>query len=192
MINLLPLEMQRGNRAARLNLKLRSYIFILLATLIAVLGIYGAGYYLTLQNRSTAEAQLQQHEQETARFADVRKEAKTFADNLKIAKSILSQETLYSDLIVRIAQVLPHNAVLTTLTLDPTSFGPKPITISGRVKTETDALIVKSSLEASSLFEDVRLTNVTSDGTASSAGDFPVAVTLSAKLSKQPTSGANR
>jgi len=196
VINLLPADTQRNHRAARLNLKLRTYVFILLLALVAILGIYGGGYYLTLQERAVAESELQAHQQDTAKYASVRQEAKTFADNLRTAKSILSQETLYSDLLVQIAQTLPSNAVLTTLTLDTTSFQAKPVVISGRVKTETDALILKSKLEESPLFEDVRLTNVSTAATSGTAGsianEFPVSVSLSAKMSKKPTSGANR
>jgi Tfp pilus assembly protein PilN len=191
MINLLSVESQNYYRAARLNLKLRNYIFILLGVLLLVMGIFGAGYYLTAQERSVAEQELNRHQQETLSYQGVRNEAKSFADNLKIAKTILSQETLYSDLITKIAQTLPADAVLTSLILDETSFQ-KPIAFSARVKTKADALVLKSTLEASPLFQDVSLSNVTDESVIGGGGPtdnpiirkFPVTVTFSAKIPK--------
>lgn len=191
MINLLPTETQALNRAAHLNLKLRNYIFILFGVLLIVLAIFGMGFYSTMQNRSAAEAELQTNQQETVAFQKVRNEAKSFADNLKIAKSILSQETLYSDLITQIAQTLPSSAVLSSLTLDSTSTQ-KPMLMTARVKTKSDALVLKNTLESSPLFEDVSLASVAdppaSNGTAPTnrvLRDFPVIVTLNAKMSKK-------
>lgn len=189
MINLLPTESQSLNRAAHLNLKLRTYIVILLGVLLVVVGIFGMGYFLTIQDRSIAEQQLQANQQETAAYQKVRNEAKSFSDNLKIAKSILSQETQYSDLITEIAQTLPSSAILSSLTLDATSTQ-KPLVISGRVKTKSDALVLKNTLEASPLFEGVNLASVTDAPAGLTAPtnrilrDFPVTVTLNAKMSK--------
>lgn len=189
MINLLPVDAQNMNRAAHLNLMLRTYIITLLAVLVVVLGIFGFGFYLTIHDRSVAEQQLQANQQETASYQKVRNEAKTFADNLKIAKTILSQETLYSDLIVQIAQTLPSSAVLSSLTLDGTSTQ-KPALLSARVKTKSDALTLKNTLEASPLFEDVSLVSVTDPPATTTPStnrvqrDFPVVVTLNAKMSK--------
>ena len=192
MINLLAPESQKRFRAARLNLKLRSYIFILLATLLGVVGIFGAGYYLTLSERAIAERKLQDYQQQTASYQGVRNEAKAFADNLKIAKSILSQEIVYSDLVTQIAQTLPSSAVLTALNVDATTIA-KPMVLSGRVKTKNDALVLKSTLEASPLFENVSINNVTDapefDNPSSTQNriirSFPVTVTVSVTLSKK-------
>lgn len=191
MINLLPTETQALNRAAHLNLKLRNYIFILFGVLLIVLTIFGSGFYSTMQSRSAAESELQTNQQETIAYQKVRNEAKSFADNLKIAKSILSQETLYSDLIAQIAQTLPSSAVLSSLTLDSAS-AQKPMLMTARVKTKSDALTLKNTLESSPLFEDVNLVSVTDPPAASGTGannrivrDFSVIVTLNAKMSKQ-------
>jgi len=190
MINLLAVESQKYYRAARLNLLLRTYIFVLLGVLFLVIIIFGAGYYLTIRERAVANEELKQHQQETIAYQSVRNQANDFTNNLKTAKTILSQETLYSDLITQIAKTLPSSATLTSLTLDANSFQ-KPITLSARVKTKADALTLKNTLETSSLFENVSLSNVTeeppSDNSASTnsiVSNFPVTVTLSAQLSK--------
>lgn len=195
MINLLAPESQKLYRAARLNLKLRTYIFILLVALVGVLGIFGAGYYLTLQERSIAESELQKHQQETKTYQGIRNEAQSFADNLKIAKTILSQEIVYSDLITQVAQALPSSAVLTALNVDAANID-KPMTLSGRVKTKNDALVLKSTLENSPLFEDVNINNVTeapefNDPAAQQnrvLRNFPVTVTITVTLTKKATS----
>ena len=191
MINLLSTDSQKYFRAARLNLQLRTYIFVLLGVLFLVVMIFGGGYYLTIRERATANEELKLRQQETSAYQGVRDQANDFANNLKTAKTILSQETLYSDLITQIAKTLPSSATLTSLTLDATSFQ-KPVTLSARVKTKADALILKNTLETSSLFENVSLSNVTEEPAASGSSaptnpitrDFPVTVTLNAQISK--------
>ena len=192
MINLLSSESQKRYRAARLNLKLRTYIFILLLTLVGVAGIFGGGYYLTLNERSIAEQELQRHLDETKQYQGARDEAKSFSDNLRTAKSILLQEVVYSELITQIAQTLPPTAVLTALNLDAISID-EPMTLSGRVKTKNDVLVLKSTLENSPLFEDVNINNITeAPGTDSPVTSenriirsFPVTVTITVTLSKK-------
>lgn len=192
MINLLSIEAQRQHRAARLNLQLRTYVVGLLVTLLLVLGMFGGGLFLTMRERAAFESELASHRAETTSYQNVRNQATAFAANLKIAKTILSQEILYSDLITRIASTLPSSAVLTALALGgDTVTTTQQLTLNARVKTKEDAIVLKNTLEASPLFENVNLNTITQDppsnGTQDNriVRDFPVVVTISVTQSKQ-------
>ena len=187
MINLLDTETQRHYRAARLNLKLRGYLTLLLITLVLIVALFGFGVFLTRSERAIAERELAQGEQSVARYASVKKEAEDFSANLKIAKAILSQEVLYSDMMVQIARTLPSSAVLSSLVLDQATLQ-KPITLAARVKTKEDSVILKNTLEDSPLFERVNLNSINEQpvfpGTKGIPRTYPVVVTLSMNVTK--------
>ena len=187
MINLLDIETQRHYRAARLNLKLRGYLTLLLVTLLAIVVAFASGVYLTRSERAVADRELAQGEQSVASYAKVKKEAEDFSSNLKIAKAILSQEVLYSDMIVQIARTLPSSAVLSSLVLDQATLH-KPITLAARVKTKDDAVVLKNTLEDSPLFESVNLNSINEQpvtpSTKGTPRTYPVVVTLSMNVTK--------
>lgn len=188
MINLLSNDTQRQHRAARMNLKLRGYLVLLLATLIGVVVIFGGGYFLTLNERAVAKDQVAQNDQLTAQYAPVRERANTFASNLTIAKAILSQEVLYSDMISKIAATLPSSAILSSLALDQETFT-EPVTFTARVVTKSDAIILKTTLENSPLFEDVNINSINEEEIVNTETNqtkisHPVIVTISTTFTK--------
>lgn len=187
MINLLNSTAQKEHRAARTNLRLRGYLVLLLATLLGVAAIFGGGLFLTLNERSTANAQSTENSQLTAQYAPIRAKADTFAANLRTAKAILSQEVLYSDMITKIASTLPANTVLSSLVLNQQTLK-KPIMLTARVKTKDDAIVLKSTLENSTLFENVNINNISEENIADTETNqtkisHPVIVTISMTIS---------
>jgi Tfp pilus assembly protein PilN len=165
---------------------------MLLVTLLVIVASFGGGVYLTREERGLAEQELSAGEQSVARYGKVKKEAEDFSANLTIAKSILSQEVLYSDMIVQIARTLPGSAVLSSLRLDQATLQ-KPIVLAARVRTKDDAVTLKNTLEESPLFEKVNLNSINEQpitpATAGIARTYPVVVALSMNVTKgQPGS----
>jgi Tfp pilus assembly protein PilN len=187
MINLLDTDTLRHYRAARVNVLLRKYVVLLILTLVAVLLAFAGGIFITLGERSAAEAEIASHQQALTQYADVKKEAESFTANLKIAKSILSQEVLYSDMIVQIARTLPSGAILSSLSLDQETLT-KPIVLAGRVRTKDEAVTLKNTLESSPLFESVNLNSINEQAVQKTSPEivkkFPVVVTLSMNATK--------
>lgn len=187
MINLLDTDSQAQYRAARMNVQLRRYLVIFMITLAAIAGLFATGALLTWSQRAAAEQEQQSAEASVASYSATRKEAIEFANNLTIAKAILSQEVLYSDMIVQITKTLPSSAVLSSLGLDTTTLT-KPITMNARVKTKNDAVTLKNTLEASPLFEDVNINNILQEEIAATSSPisraYPVSVTLTLKATK--------
>lgn len=196
MINLLNTETQRQYRAARLNIRLRSYLILLSVAFISVIAVFGGGLYLTLTDRSHAAAEKSAKESQLAQYHDIKQEAETFTTNLKTAKAILNQEVLYSDMIVSIANALPPDAVLSSLTLDTTTIA-QPMALSARVATKDDSIRLKTSLETSPLFENVNINNIiveTISNTETSVikRELPVVVTISVTATRGQEGGLIR
>lgn len=187
MINLLNNDEKNQYRAARLNLKLRGYFAFLSVTLLLVAGIFAGGLMLTLNERKIAEQESATNNELVEKYAPVSAQANSFTDNLKIAKLILSQEVLYSDMITRIAEALPSNAILTSLALDQQTLQ-KPITLNARVKSKDDAIILKTKLEESILFESVNINSIIEEDTSKEENltkkAHPVLVTITMTITK--------
>lgn len=189
MINLLSQDLQTELRSARLNVRLRSYIVVTLAVLLATLLVFAASLFLSYQQRAAAEQSIDNNLRAISQYSETRKEAENFHKNLATAKSILTQETLYSDLMVRIAKTLPTRTNLTDLTLSEEIIA-QPIILNARVGSQQAAVTLKNTLEESEIFSDVSLISVQSDGSSTipdSYRNYPVSVTLQASFNKPAT-----
>ena len=159
MINLLSIEEKRDIQAARLNVQLLKYMVMVVGG-IAFLGIiFLVGYFITSGERRVAEDELAIQKQEAEKYSQVEKEATEFAKNLTIAKSILANEIVYSELMMSIASSLPQGAILSDFVVDNTSLATnnKPITLNTEVDSFETALRMKSSLEDNPLLEHVNI-----------------------------------
>lgn len=187
MINLLPDETKREIRAARRNILLRRYVVGLTMALLLLVGAFGVGYYVSINERWAAEEQLATTEQQSVAFAKINKEAKEFAENLTTAKSILSNQVTYSQLVTDIAKTLPKGAVLASLNISAQDFG-KPVTITALTTNAGSVpLELKSSLQKSQLFENVSIISITEkEGAADSTNPIlkshHVSVSINATL----------
>jgi len=184
MINLLPPDAKAQIRAARGNVILARYTGLFGVVLLFMIASFGVAFYITLHDKSQAEADKQTEEQASASYTQVKQRAETFAKNLSAAKSILKNQITYSSLLIEITNTLPRGTVLSGISLSSASFG-KPLSLSGRASSYDTALQLKTALAASHLFGDVSITSIT----VSQGGDplttrYPYAVTLSATLTK--------
>ena len=181
MINLISPEQKRDIRAARANVTLLRYCIMLLVAGSLVGMIYGGGFWLVTMEKSA--------------YAAVEKEADAFRSDLKVAKSILSKETSYSTFLTTLAKDLPPGAVLTSISIGAIDQkSPKPLAIDARVSSYANALVLKTRLEQSSLFENVSLVNTTRpDNITSLTGQearYPYEATYSVKLTSGATSSS--
>ncbi len=191
MINLLSDEAKRNLRAGRLNVLLLRYVMFLGTASLFIVAVFGVGYLLTAAERSAASQELAANQQALAGYQQTKQEAQAFSDNLKTAKIILSNETVFSDLIVQIARTIPPNVVLTSLSLSTDNLG-KQITINARTKDTETPLALKAALENSPLFSNVNILTIAKPSPADQVPnfriprEFPVTVTISATIIKPP------
>ena len=160
MINLLDQHTKAELAAARHNVRLRQYTFILLLLCAVITASYSIGY-LILNNQANAYRQeAARYEPERAKYKDVLVEATTYTNNLAIAKTIMNNEFIFSDLLITIAKTLPNNAVLAGINLHTADLA-KPIELTISAKSFADADAVKLAFEASPYFKDSKLRAIT-------------------------------
>ncbi len=188
MINLLAPEMKRQIRAARINVTLRNYCIMLGFTALLLIEIFGIGTWLTMQERTAAEAKKAQSQQLVAQYSETKKTAEDFASDLKQAKTILGSQLSFYDLITKITAVVPGGVILNNLAIGTSSLT-APINISAKARNYDDAVRLKNNLADSPIFENVNLVNASStplDAVRDPIGArYPITITISATFSKE-------
>lgn len=186
MINLISPLAKKQLRAARTNRTLGSYFLILLAAALLLGGIFATGFYVTTMATQQANQQTAENLEKAQAYAQTRIAAENFTKDLSVAKTILASDVRFSKLISDIAAVIPPGAILSNLALTTTQNPNAPLTINARAKNFNDAIALKNNLEASPIFENVKLINA-STNTDDSA--YPVTLSLSVQSTK-PKAGS--
>lgn len=183
MINLLPPERKKLIRAARSNVILVRYIVFLLFAIAASFGIFGVGYMQNLNERELMEQQLEPQNLKMAQYSQVIQQAEQYHANLATAKAILSNEITFSRQIISIAKAIPGNAVLASLELSRDSIN-KDMTLNLMTTSTNNAVQIKNSLEASDVFDNVRIVSTSIESNNTSG--MPAKVVVTARLLKAP------
>ena len=163
MINLLPPEEKRQIRARITNTLLLRYCIATLLLTIPLSTLAGGTYMIILNQKSAAEASIQNSQQKNSQYRDIQAEAEEFKNNLNTAKTILDKEIKYSQIALAIAQGLPDGISLDTLNLDANGFD-QPIVLQLHGNAYGDAIDYKNALEKSPIFKEVHIQSITSDG----------------------------
>lgn len=200
MINLLPPDSKRQLRAARRNVALRRYAIFVGCVAVSVFATFGFGYYLTVQERSRLEAEMAGRSGQMKQYANVRSAAAQFSKDLATAKIILANEVVFSDLIRDISRTRPAGVVLSELDLSTESFGTE-ISIKARAKdADTGPISLKTALEASPIFSNVKIVSINERVTAKASSlkpmeaaypvSFELMATIDAAAGKRTAEGA--
>lgn len=181
MINLLSVTDKKSLRAAHLNVLLRRYIVLLCGVAICIVLIFGFGFWLQINEQARYIEASQKFAAERAQYTKAQQTGKAFADNLTIAKTILSNEVLFSDLTTTIARTLPPGASLQTLTVSTADFA-KPISLVIQTNSYDNAVKTKDSFENSAAFEGVNI--LSASQIKDSKTKYNYTVTLSVTVTK--------
>lgn len=185
MINLLPDDYKSEIRAARTNVLLMRYIAILVVAITTLGGLVTGSYFVLNTARDSAQAKVNENQQRVAEYSSIKASADSFRSDLSTVKTILQQDISFSKLVYKIADAVPSNVVLDSLTLDPNTFGTR-MTISASAKSFDDAAKLKEAFASKQeLFSGVQLQSIQSGGAADSASaGYPVKVSISVILNK--------
>lgn len=159
MINLLPKETYASLHASRHNVLLLRFIITILFALICTIIIIIGTFLLINNQESVAKVAQQNSEEKIKKYNKAEKDSKEFIDNLKIAKQILTKNVSYTTILTNIAQALPANTTVDTLTLNPSIIG-KPTQILVHAKSYGDGLLVKDTLNESDIAKDASLLGI--------------------------------
>jgi hypothetical protein len=185
MINLLPYDTKNEIRAARNNVTLMKYIFVILVG-VAFLAVVADGIYTILMStKSSAESVIQSNQSKVDAYTSSNNQAAALKNSLSNAKVILDQEIRYSEILTNIAALMPSGAVIENLNLTPDSFS-KPTTLTIHAKSTDAALIVKDKFQVSPLFSNMSFVSIAS-GSASQDSGYPITAILNVTINKVQT-----
>jgi hypothetical protein len=186
MINLLPKEAYASLHASRHNVLLLRFIFTLLFVFISTI-VVAIGTFLLINNQETmAKTAQSDSEAKIQKYNKAEKDSKEFATNLKIAQQILAKNISYTTILANIAQALPNNTIVDTLTLNPSIIN-KPTQLLVHAKSYEDGVLIKDTLNNSNIAKDASLLGINYETEPAAAPDqppvpaspFPYAVSLS-------------
>ena len=184
MINLLPPDSIHELRAARHNNILLLFIVGGGVTIGLIVLVYGATFALMKATELSNSASSEESKQRILKFNQVEAQAKEYANNLKLAKTIFENELSYTTALRKISSALPAGTVLQSLDLSPTTTS-QPVTVSILAKTPASALQVKESFEKAGIAKNITIVSIASGADAASAqsagaasSDYPVALNL--------------
>jgi Tfp pilus assembly protein PilN len=182
MINLMPDEIKKELRAARVNVLLVRYMgVIFLAFLFLVFILFGS-YVLLNQTRDSSQKLIDANDTKAEVYQSTKTQVEALSNQLTEAKGILDQEVLYSNVLVNFAQQMPGGTIIDKLSLTPDSFNGTPLTLKVYAKTTNDAVALRDRFQSSSFFKDVSFQTI-SDGSAGIDG-YPITATLTLTLDR--------
>lgn len=191
MINLLPPATTKQLRASRHNTALLRYLIGMCIALGLTLLIYLATYALMRRTEVISLSSSTESKQKIQQFKDTEEKAKTYTNNLNIAKSIFNSERSYTTALHKIASALPKGSVIESLDLNPTMTG-QPITLSVSATSKNVALAVKESLEKANIASNITISSFqeetpsgSSDGQTNTApSQYPIQISLNLVFDK--------
>lgn len=194
MINLLPLDDKKTIRAARQNVILVRYLMLFVGLLVFIVGAFGFGLFMTMNERASAETEQQanQAKANTPKYNAIRKSGEEFSTNLNTAKKIGQSQVVYSSYIIQIGNAVPEGVILANLNLDANSFD-KPTTLTFKTTSYDAVLRLKQSLENSPIINNVSILTVVQEpsGDGGTANPYPFTATMNLTISKVPETAAN-
>ena len=184
MINLLPDEDKKEIRAGRANNILVRYVIATLCVLVLIgIELAGAYYYISYSSQQANEA-IAENEAKSKDLLEKQNKVATFRKNLATTKQILDKQVDYTELILRVASVIPSGVVLDKLDLDSTTFD-TPTTVDLRAKDESSLSALKQSLNDSSYFSNVHFNTISIS--TNSDTKYPYQVNLSLTYTRELT-----
>lgn len=162
MINLLPANNKRQLRASLHNTLLRKHIGLLLVFTVALGAVIAYSYFVLKSYQEFYQETEHQNNLRVVEYQELKRKANDLSQDLNLSKTILSQRVDYSQVLIKIAQILPEGVSIDAITLESKLFeGSKTLEVN---LTHSDqASDIKKLFEESDLFKSVIINNVVSD-----------------------------
>ncbi len=177
MINLLPPVIKKDYIYARKNIILRKYLIISLIGLIGLIVIttYGLISYQHSYKNDQTQINNLTAKLEHENIASTNQKIQKFTTTFRLVTKVLSQEILFSKLIVAIGAAMPPGTALTGLSINNTSTG---INLTAKATSYNSATQIQVNLSDPhrNLFKNVDIISI--DNT--SQGQYPYTISLRA------------
>lgn len=180
MINLLPPDDKKQVRAARSNVLLLRYNFLLIGIIVFLgLAIAFTYYYLSM-SLDAANQTIANNAQKETSYSTTKTEAEKFRAQLSESKAVFDGQISYSAALINIAHLIPDGAVISTLELGETSFS-TPLILNVNVKGKFQAATVRDNFKNSPLFSNVTIGTV-KKGTVTG---YPYSIEVTVNMTKE-------
>lgn len=181
MINLLSDERKDAIRAARANVFLVRYTFILILAFVFIMSALYVSYTVLGTTLKSADELVASNDVKAGVYSETSKEVAALSAKLDETKGILNQEVRFSQVLVTIGQLMPKGTILGDLTLTPADFSGAPVEIKAYAKSAAEATQLQSAFQNSPLFGSVTLK---STETKNEINGYPVTITMTVVLNR--------
>jgi len=182
MINLMPDSAKQEIRAARVNVILIRYIFVILIAFGFLVLLLAGTYVVLTQTKASAQQLVESNDTKADVYSSTKAQVDALSASLSETKTILDQETLYSNVLMNIGQQMPSGTVIEKITLDAASFTGAPVVLKAYAKTNDAAVALRERFQSSPLFSNVNFESVSDS--AGGIDGYPISVSLTLALNK--------
>jgi len=180
VINLLPPDDKKQIRAARSNVLLLRYNFLLIGVVVFLGLAVSFTYYYLGNSLQAANDTIAANAQREGTYSSTKAQADAFRSQLGDAKAVFDSQVDYSAALINIAHQIPDGAVITDLQLSEASFT-TPLILDVNVKGKEQAAAVRDNFQNSPLFSGVKIGTV-KKGTVNG---YPYSIEVTVTLSKE-------
>lgn len=186
MINLLPPDIRENIAYARRNSRLRRWACGILAGILGIVMVTGAGYiYMGRLGRSyNAQAIQAKANFSKQNPAAIQKQVEDITSSLKLVVQVLSREVLFSKLLNQIGASLPQGSVLLGLSINKIQGG---IDLQASATDYQTASQVQVNLQdpRNKIFDKADIVSIRCDGGNSAGSAYPCTVAIRAQFTKE-------
>jgi len=182
MINLMPDTNKQEIRAARTNVILIRYIFVILIAFGFLVALLAGSYVVLTQTKASAQQLIDANDTKAEVYSSTKAQVDALSASLSETKTILDQETLYSNVLMNIGQQMPEGTVIEKIDLDAASFTGTPVSLKAYAKTNEAAVTLRERFQNSPLFSNVNFESVSDS--ADGVTGYPISVSLTLTLNK--------
>lgn len=176
MINLLANGRKDRIKAARSNIVILRYMAIILLATSFICATLFVSHSILSSTMANAESIIESNDLKASVYSDTKQQVEALSLRLEGARGILDQEVRYSQVLIRIGQLTPPGTILDSLALNNSSFSGQPVEVKIFAKSPTEASLVQSQFQNSSLFSQA---TIQSTETTGGINGYPVVMTMS-------------
>lgn len=182
MINLLATDRKDEIKAARVNVILLRYKGIVLLALAFIGGALFVTYTVQSSIMTNTESIIATNDIKADVYSETRQQVEGLSAKLNQTKATLDQEVRYSQLLVKLGQLMPQGTILGDITLTSASFTGQAVEIKAYAKSTNEAGLLQTAFQSSPLFNQP----VTIKGTETNqeVDGYPVTISMSVLLNK--------
>ncbi len=181
MINLLADSRKTDIAAARANLIIARYTAILLLAFAFIGGVLFVSYSILGATMSNAESLIASNDVKADVYSETRQQVEGLSTQLSDARAAFEGEVRYSQVLVKVGQLMPAGTILDSLDLNTAAFNGTPVSIKVYAKSTAEISQAQAQLQGSSLFSQVTLQDTQPTG---GIDGYPVVATMTVVFNK--------